>query len=149
MKDKYLIFSAILFFLSMLLVFFSFLLVHSLDLSKPEISVDLKVGKTAAFNLDNDTFSFGTITSLGGASRTIKIANNYSFPIIAYFTLKGNISRFLVFEKQVEILQNEEKIITISTITPIEEDYGKNFKELKLSSERENVNFLTTGCKGR
>ena len=136
-KDRYSFFSLIIFFLSVLIIFFSLFLSQSLILYKKEIPTTLRIGETPAFNLDNSTLSFGTIAPNTTASRTIKLENNYSFPIIASFSSKGNISKFLIFEEKVKLLSREEKVVTISTILPGEEDYGNYSGKILVVMKRE------------
>ncbi len=123
-KNKYLLFSIIVFFLSLLFFVFAILLNQSLMLEKKEISAILKVGNIAAFNLDNSTLSFGTITPGTTSSRNFEIENNYPFIIVAHLDSVGNISRFLTFEKKIKILPKEKKIVNIGTILPVEKDHG-------------------------
>jgi len=123
-KNKYFIFSLIIFFLSILVLVSAFLLNQSLTLDKKEVPTILKVGKITAFNLDNSTFSLGTITTGATSSRSFQIENNYPFSIVAHISSKGNISQFLIFERKIQITPREKKIINIGTILPMEEDYG-------------------------
>jgi hypothetical protein len=123
--NKNFLFSVILLFLSCFIFFLTVFLNQSLFLEKKEILTTLKVGEVAAFDLSNSTFSFGTITPTANSYRSIEIKNNYSFPIIAFFSSRGNISRFLVFEEKIKIPQNEGTIVNITTIFPAEKDYGE------------------------
>jgi len=136
-NNKYLLFSVVIFLLSILLLFLSFLLVHSLVLYEQEILVDLQVGQIPGFNLDKSILSFGTIAPNMSGSRTIKLENNYPFPIIALFSSKGNISKFLIFEEKIKLLSKEEKIVTISTILSREEDYGNYSGKINVVLKRE------------
>jgi len=123
-KNKYVFFSIVIFFLSFLSFVFAVWLNQSVILEKKEISAILKVGDIAAFNLDNSTFSFGTITPGLTSSRSFQIENNYPFAIVAHISSEGNISRFLIFENKVKLIPQETRAITIATISPLEKDYG-------------------------
>jgi len=136
-NKKYLFFSVAIFFLSILLLFLSFLLVSSLILYEQEISADLQVGAIPGFNLDNSILSFGTIAPNISNSRTLQIVNDYPFPILASFSSKGNISKFLIFEKQIKLFSHEEKIVIISTILPREEDYGNYSGKINVILKKE------------
>jgi hypothetical protein len=136
-KKNYLLFSIILFFFSIFLVFLSFLLTQSLILDRKEIPAFLEVGKISAFNLDKSVLSFGVIVPNTISSRTIKIENTYPFSVDYLFTSEGNISKFLVFEEKVRLLSQEEKMVTIATISPEEKDYGNYSGKIIVRLKRE------------
>lgn len=138
-KNRYLIFSVVIFSVSLLLFFLSLFLTQAAVLEKKEIPVNLNIGEIASFNLSlNASFlSFGTITPEANSQRTISLENNYNSPIVAYLNSEGNISRFLVFEKKIRIGVNETKEINIWTILPKEEDYGEYSGKLVLILKRE------------
>jgi len=136
-KSKRLFFSVVLFFLGFLALVFAIWVNHSLVIKTMEIPAVLEVGKVSGFNLDNSTFSFGTITPGTTSSRMFQIENNYSFPIVAKISSKGNISRFLIFENKVKLPSQEKKIIPIATIYPMEEDYGNYSGEIIVILKRE------------
>jgi hypothetical protein len=135
-NNKILFFSIFLFFLAFFLFIFSLLLEKSFILDKKEIPTFLEIGDIPAFNLDNSTFSFGKIVSGITSSRSIQIDNNYDFPIAVFLTSRGNISRFLLFEKETDILVNEKRIIDLKTISPAKEDYGNYSGKIILTLKR-------------
>lgn len=136
-KNKVLFFSIFLFFLAFSLIIFSILLEKYFILDKKEISTFLEIGDIPSFNLDNSTFSFGKIVPGVTSSRRIQIENNYAFPIFVSLSSKGNISRFLLFEKEINIPVNEKRIIEIQTISPLKEDYGNYSGKIILALKRE------------
>jgi hypothetical protein len=123
-KNKILYLAILFFFLSMFIFVFLVYLKYFDILEKREIQAVLKVGEIAAINLNNSTFSFGTINSDASSSRRINIQNNYSFPIIIHIFCEGNISQFLLFEKKIKLLPSEEKVINFDTSSREGQEYG-------------------------
>ena len=93
-------------------------------LEKKEIIATLRVGAIAGFDANASALTFGTITSHSRSYRDLTIENNYVFPIKVEFHARGNITEFLVFDKVVYLDVEEKKSIKISTIIPVDEDYG-------------------------
>jgi hypothetical protein len=127
----------VLFFISLFLILFSLFLLNYVSLEKKEIDLQLKIGEIAAFNLDKNIFSFGTITPNVTSSREIVLENNYTFPIKVNFEIKGEIKRFILFENFIQLKSNETKTIKLETIYPVKEDFGEYFGKLIVLFKRD------------
>ena len=122
MKNKLII----LIFVASLVVFISIFYINFslLILEKEEIVAILIVGDKAGFDVNSTALTFGMITAGSSSSRNLIIENNYDFPIKVEFNVKGDIKRFLVFEKVVYLDSGENKTVSIGTIDPVNEEYG-------------------------
>ncbi len=132
-----LLFSIILLVVSFLIFLVSVLECKYVTLNREEISATLDVGDTPAFNITNFSLSFGTITEETTSSRMLIINNDYSFPIVASFKPEGNISRFFVFEKKIEIPPHENRTVKISAVLSKNESYGHYSGKIHVVLRRE------------
>lgn len=115
----------ILMFVISLIIFLLILYLNSLMiLEKKEIITTLMIGNKTGFDLNTTALTFGRITFGSSAQRNLIIKNQYDFPIKVEFSVKGDIKKFLVFEKIVPIEVGEEKTISITAINPIDTEYG-------------------------
>lgn len=124
-RNKKLYFALLLFILSLIVFLFALYINSTFILEKKEIPVNLKIGEQPAFNLSQTAFDFGTITPGSSASREIILENNNSFEIKYGFRAKGEIRKFLLFEKNIYLAPYEKKNIEINTIIPSNEEYGE------------------------
>jgi len=136
-KNKFYQYSTFILILSILVVFLSIYLNYSFILDKQIFSCSLKVNETAGFDLSNSTLSFGAITPVATSSREIEVANAHPFSISVSLSSKGNISRFLIFEKKIIVPAMENRTITIGTRLPEKKDYGDYEGNLILVVKRE------------
>lgn len=112
-------------FVIALIMFLVSLYVHSLIvLSKQEVYTSLTVGNVTGFNINKTALTFGTITNVSRGSRNLTLQNEYSFPVVYVFKLRGNIKHFLIFNKYVSLQPHTKKDIKIRTIVPINESHG-------------------------
>ncbi len=122
------------FLLIIFLLFFSitlFIISLNIDnneqiLEKKELNTTLSIGDTAGFDVNNYSLGFGAITKNVRSYRNdTVITNNYDFPIVVELNVIGNISDFLVFDREIYFEPGESKNIYISTIRSTgEEPYG-------------------------
>jgi len=85
----------------------------------------LTVGNHTGFDLNKTVLSFGTITNGTSSSRNITINNNYDFPVRFEFDVQGNISKFLVYSKNIYLNPKEEKSIMFLTHFVSNETFGE------------------------
>ena len=116
----------ILFFVSFFLIILSILLIifslfsyfYNRSLLERKIPISLKIGNHTGFNISKTTLNFGTIAFGSNAERKIILENNYSFPVKFSFSVEGNVTALLVFDKNLIILPKKNSSFSIKTITP-------------------------------
>ena len=120
-KNKLIIFM----FIASLTMFLLILYLNSsIILAKEEISTTLIIGDKIGFDLNTTALTFGMITFGSSSQRNLIIKNHYDFPIKIEFSAKGDIKKFLVFDKVVPIKVGEEKTIGINAINHADAEYG-------------------------
>jgi hypothetical protein len=86
---------------------------------------NVNITSNGAFNLTNDSLSFGKVPFLGGATRKISFGNNYPFPIRVFILEEGNISKYLFYDESSFILEEgESKDLSFSVRAPGREEEG-------------------------
>ncbi len=124
-KSKIIFYSVIFMFVLSLLLFLIALYINSnVILERREIPATLIVGDTAGFDVNDSLLTFGVITYGTSSQKTLIAENNYDFPIRFEFSVKGNITQFLIFDKVIYLEGGEKKSVSISTIIPSNEEYG-------------------------
>ena len=123
-KNKLFYFAFFIFVLSISLFLVTLYIKSAVVLEKKEIIATLRVGDIAGFDANATALTFGTITSGSRSYRDLTIENNYGFPIKVEFRAKGNITKFLLFDKMVYLDVGEKKSIKIDTIVPVDEKYS-------------------------
>ena len=123
-KTKTFYIAVFIFVLSISLFLVALYIRSAIILEKKEIIATVRIGGIAGFDTNATALTFGTITPHSSSYRNLTIENNYVFPIKIEFHAKGNITEFLVFDKIVYLDVGEKKFIKISTIIPIDENYG-------------------------
>jgi len=120
-KDKLIIFI----FIISLIIFLLILRINSLIvLEKEEIITTLIIGNRTGFDLNTTALTFGMIALGSSSQRDLIIKNDYDFPIKVEFNVKGDIEKFLIFDKVVYLEVGEEKTISIISVIPVDEEYG-------------------------
>ncbi len=95
-----------------------FIFINSLTLSKEVISTKFVLGKNMGFDLSPGKLNFGQIVPGNGASRTIKIENNFEDIIKVSIKSSGEISKNIIVSENNFILNpSESKNITFSVYT--------------------------------
>ena len=120
-KNKLIVF---IFILSLIVFLFAFYLNYSATLKKEEIIATLIIGNKTGFDLNATALTFGRITPNSNLQRNLIIKNNYNFPIKVKFDAKGEIKKFLVFDKAVHLKKGEEKNVAITAISSVNSEYG-------------------------
>jgi len=95
-----------------------------ISLNKMVIPAKVTIGDHSGIDANTDVLSFGNITYDSFGHRNISIGNNYDFPVVFEFDVKGNISEVLIYYKSVYLNVGEEKNITFSTIVAPESMKG-------------------------
>ncbi len=124
MKNKFYFIVFLLLALSIFLFLIVFYINSLMVLEKKEIVATLRTGDTAGFDVNTTALTFGTISFGTFSQRSLILENNYDFPLEVEFKVKGNITKFLIFDKFVYLESNEKKSVQISTITLTENDSG-------------------------
>jgi len=140
MLEKKSNFIIILFILGVFVFLFSIYFRNSLILETIEIYANLNISKTTGFDLNDTALTFGNLVPGSSSSRSFVIENNYGFPIKIRINSKGDISRFLSFEKIHRIEQNKSKKIIIGVIVSEGEIYKSYSGELVIIMEK-SLNF--------
>ena len=136
LKNKFLIIALILFFISIVLMTLSFCTERSSIIEKKEIDAFLEIGNVTGLKVTNDSLDFGRITYDSNAWKTIKVKNNYGFPVKLLLSSEGNISDFLVYDWEISLNSNESKDISISTIIFTNQTYGEYSGKLIILFEK-------------
>ena len=123
-KSKTFYIAVFIFVLSISLFLVALYIRSAIILEKKEIIATVRVGDIAGFDANTSALTFGTITSGSLSYRNLTIENNYEFPIKVEFSAKGDITKFLLFDKMIYLDIGEKKSVKISTIIPVDEDYG-------------------------
>lgn len=93
-------------------------------LSEKHIDVRFEVSNVTGLKVGSDLLDFGRIIQGSSGSKTIVLSNSYTFPINVEFQATGNVSDFLVYNKNVFLEPNETKSVSISTIVFSNESFG-------------------------
>jgi len=126
-RDKFIIF---IFIFCLLLFSFSIYLKQKVILEKVKIPASLSVGDVIGFDINTDKLSFGTITVGASSMRTLKIDNNYNFPVRVEIDIEGNIKDFFSINEIIFLDVGESKEINLSTNVLTEKkegNYSGNF----------------------
>jgi len=126
-RDKFIIF---IFIFCLLLFSFSIYLKQKVILEKAKIPASLSVGDVIGFDINTDKLSFGTITVGASSMRTLKIDNNYNFPVRVEIDIEGNIKDFFSINEIIFLDVGESKEINLSTNVLTEKkegNYSGNF----------------------
>ena len=110
--------------LSLLIFLMSLFWNSSQILDRKEINAKLRISNVTGLQVTNESLDFGRIIYGSNAQKSIKIKNNYNFPIKVEFSVEGNIKPFLIYQKVVYLSPGESKNISVSTITVTDEPYG-------------------------
>jgi len=126
-RDKFIIF---IFIFCLLLFSFSIYLKQKVILEKVKIPASLSVGDVIGFDINTDKLSFGTITVGASSMRTLKVDNNYNFPVRVEIDIEGNIKDFFSINEIIFLDVGESKEINLSTNVLTEKkegNYSGNF----------------------
>jgi len=116
-ENKVPLFVFFMFFLSLLVFSFAIYLGKSIVLEEKEIFTSLRLGGTPGFDINNTALNFGTIAIYTSSQRNLTIENNYGFPIKVEFSVKGNITEFLLFDEVAYLDVGESRDVLVETIT--------------------------------
>lgn len=127
----------ILMFVAILIMFLLILYLNSLMvLEKEEIITTLIIGNKTGFDLNTTALTFGMITLGSSSQRNLIIKNDYNLPIKVEFSVKGDIKKFLIFEKVISLEAGEEKTIGITAISPVDMGYGDYSGKMTIITKR-------------
>ncbi|MBU2562496.1 MAG: hypothetical protein KKF68_02440 [Nanoarchaeota archaeon] len=110
--------------ISLLLFFLAFFIRFLVVLEKKEIPVTLEIGGRSGFDTNTTALTFGAITIGSTSQRYLNLENSYPFPINFYFYAKGDVKKFLIFDKIVRLEGGENKTIDIKAKAPDNESFG-------------------------
>ena len=102
----------------------SFYIQSSVILEKYEIYASLSIGDIAGMDVNSTALTLGGLIYGSSSGRKITLENNYDFPVVYYFKVEGDISNFLIFDREVHLEPGENKTISISTSTITDEEHG-------------------------
>ncbi len=135
-KNKLLYVALFIFILSIILLLVALYIKSAVVLERKEVIATLRVGDISGFDANASALTFGTITSHSSSYRNLTIENNYEFPIKVEFCAKGNITKFLLFDKLIYLDVGEKKSIRIETIIPVDEKHGNYFGKMIVIMKR-------------
>jgi len=115
-KNKSFILIFVLLMISLLLLMFSIIYNPDKVSKKEEIFAKLMIGEPAGFDVNDSALIFGRLPPSTSANRQMIITNNYGFPIYAEFSIKGNISDFIIPNPPVYLNVGEKENVVVSTI---------------------------------
>ncbi len=108
-----------------LILSFSLFFYYSKNIDVKEVYADVNItSDSGGFDLNNSALTFGKVTLGGSSTRSLKIFNDYEFPISVVVSKEGNISPYLFLEKKIRIQPNETRIYGISVIAPSDAKLG-------------------------
>jgi hypothetical protein len=87
-----------------------------LSLNTFTIPAKITVGDHHGIDAGTDALGFGNISHGSFGTRNMTISNNYDFPVVFEFNVKGNISDLLLYPESVYLDIEEQKNVTFSTI---------------------------------
>ena len=103
-----------------------------------ESEISLSVESPPDFGLDSEkVISFGELINNSYSQRTVYLQNNYRFPVVYNFETKGNISKFLIFEKEVPLEPGKNKSVTILAVLPPNQKPGNYYGYLDVVVKRD------------
>lgn len=122
LSDKIYFLVVVLFVLSILCFLLTLYLISALE--KKEIDLVLRVGEVMGFDVSNASLIFGIVIPGHSSQREIILENDYNFPIYFEFKVKGDIKEFLVFDRIVPLDIGEKKILGVSAVVPLGEEFN-------------------------
>lgn len=122
-KKVYII-TALVFLVSIVMFYISIYLNSLMVLQEKEVYASINITDRGGFDVNTTALTFGKIRPGDSASRSLVIENNYTLPIIVEFSSKGNISRFLKFEKENYLMPGANKTISFAVVASADESYG-------------------------
>ena len=124
-KSKFFILIVVLLVISLALFLISILYNPNKVLETEEIYSTILVGEPAGFDLNGTALTFGRLPPTTSAKREIILTNNYEFPIVAEFSVEGNVSDFIIYNAPVSLDIGENQTIEINTVKiPENATYG-------------------------
>ena len=100
------------------------LYINSITLEKYDLYARLSIGGVTGLDVNSTALIFGRIIYGSNSEKKMILENTYNFPVVYSFEIEGNISDFLIFDREVHLGAGENKTISISTITFSDEEYG-------------------------
>ena len=87
-------------------------------LDKKIVSTSMTIGDYTGFDLNDTMLTFGTVMLGGSSERGVNLENDYDFPVKIIISVEGEIERFLVFERVVELDIGEKKSVGFVCLAP-------------------------------
>jgi len=123
-KSKVYLFAGTLLILTIIILLSVFYFNKPLILDEKDLIVELTVGEPASFDVNGSALIFGIIPPGSRGNRDLTLKNNYGAPVLAEFSISGNVSSLIVFNESVGLGFNETKTLKISTVSIQDEPYG-------------------------
>jgi hypothetical protein len=112
------------FILSLIMFVLAIYLKSLMILEEKNIYASLKISDKGGFDVNTSALTMGTLRPGDSSLRPLFIENNYDIPIEIEFIPKGNISKFLKFDKDIFLEPGKNITLNVNAVVSRDEPFG-------------------------